>query len=128
MSEKYTATAIRDGRWWAVSVPALRGVHTQGRDLGDAQKMAREAAALWLGIDESEVEIELHVEGADDALDEVAAAREAKEQAAAVEQATLANAAAKLVSLGMSQRDAARLLGLSHQRVSQLLAGRHDAA
>jgi predicted RNase H-like HicB family nuclease len=128
MSEKYTAMAVRDGRWWAVSVPALRGVHTQGRDLDDAQKMAREAAALWLGVDASEVEIELHVEGADDALDEVSAAREAREKAAAAEQATLANAATKLVGLGMSQRDAAQLLGLSHQRVSQLLAGRHDAA
>jgi predicted RNase H-like HicB family nuclease len=59
MSKKYTATVVRDGRWWAVSVPALRGVHTQGRDLDDAQKMACEAAALWLDIDASEVEIEL---------------------------------------------------------------------
>jgi predicted XRE-type DNA-binding protein len=54
-------------------------------------------------------------------LNDVASARQAREEASVSEQATLARAARALVSQGMSQRDAAMLLHISHQRVSQLL-------
>src|ERR1700687_1605782 len=41
--------AVRSGDWWAISVPALRGVHSQVRRLDRAEAMARDAIALYLG-------------------------------------------------------------------------------
>lgn len=48
----YTAVCERSGSWWAVSVPELRGVHTQARRLDQAETMAREAIALLLEFPE----------------------------------------------------------------------------
>ena len=120
----YDATATRSGRWWAVEVHKMPKGHlalTQGRTLAEAEAMAREAIALLLSVPEEAVLVRLRVAGAEEALASVERARHDREMAAREEQATLARAAADLVGRGISQRDAAHLLGLSHQRVSQLL-------
>lgn len=54
------------------------------------------------------------------------AQREA-DRAKARAQLEVANAARELAKLGVSRRDSAALLGLSHQRVQQLVAGRRPA-
>jgi len=46
----YTARCQRSGEWWAISVPELRGVHTQARRLEKAEAMARDAIALFLDV------------------------------------------------------------------------------
>ena len=46
----YTARCQRSGDWWAISVPELRGVHTQARRLEKAEAMARDAIALFLDV------------------------------------------------------------------------------
>ena len=120
----YRATATRDGRWWAVEIhgfPPNYAAVTQGRDLNEAETNARKATALLLNVRESEVEIDLHVNEADEVVAEVERARARRKEAAQEEQATLVRAARRLVDQGMTQRDAARLLGLSFQRVHQLL-------
>lgn len=119
----YRATAVRDGRWWSVQIHGLPENYagfTQGRDLDEARAMAREATALLLDVPEDEIAIDLHVDVADPLLDELAAARRAREEAAIAEQHMLARAARELTEKGISQRDAGRLLGISHQRVAQL--------
>lgn len=123
MSTTYRATAIRDGRWWAIEIeglpPGMVGV-TQGRDLDDAKAMAREVVSLLLDVSQDDIDIDLRVSGAQELLDELAAARAAKDAAARAEQETLARVARDLTARGITQRDAAQLLGLSPQRVAQL--------
>ena len=46
----YTARCQRSGDWWAISVPELRGVHTQARRLEKAEVMVRDATALFLDV------------------------------------------------------------------------------
>lgn len=53
----YTAVCHRSGNWWAISVRGLKGVHTQARRLDQVTDMARDAIALMLNIDPSEIEV-----------------------------------------------------------------------
>ena len=55
----YHATAERDGSWWAVSVPELPGVFTQGRTWAQAEEMARDAIASMLGVAVRDVSVVL---------------------------------------------------------------------
>ncbi|MDG4771697.1 type II toxin-antitoxin system HicB family antitoxin [Solwaraspora sp. WMMD792] len=66
----YSVVCRRVGNWWAISVPELKGVHTQARRLDQVAAMAREAIALLLGIEPVSV-----------ALDARRAARDADEKA-----------------------------------------------
>lgn len=54
----YTAVCRRSGRWWAISVPELKGVHTQARRLDQAEAMAGEAVALMLDADPAAIGVE----------------------------------------------------------------------
>jgi predicted RNase H-like HicB family nuclease len=119
----YDAYAERSDGWWAVEVADVggRSVFTQGRTLLEAEAMAADAIASVLQVKAHTIDVNLHVRTAFQVLNDVASARQAREEASVSEQATLARAARALVSQGMSQRDAAKLLHISHQRVSQLL-------
>lgn len=56
----YTAmVGPRDGDWFPVEIRELPGVFTQGRDLAEAESMAREAIALMLDVPISEVAIRI---------------------------------------------------------------------
>ena len=115
----YTATCRRSGNWWAISVPELKGVHTQARRLDQAAAMTREAIALMLDIDRASIEVTVRPElpgVVTQAIERRKAAREADE---AAEQAT-ATAVRSLISDGYTVRDAGVLLGLSPQRISQI--------
>lgn len=123
-SKTYGAVAERSGAWWAVSVPEVRGVHTQGRTWAEALQMARDAVATMVDVPVEQVEIAMQARlpGGDEAiLGDVAAARLARDEAAKAEQDTVASAARKLFDAGISARDTASLLHLSRPRVYQLL-------
>ena len=47
----YTATCRRVGDWWAISVPGIKGVHTQAKRLDQVDVMARDAIAVMLDVD-----------------------------------------------------------------------------
>lgn len=58
MSEVYTATATRQGRWWIVSVPAVDGV-TQALHLDDVAQAATALVAVTLDVPLTDVHVEV---------------------------------------------------------------------
>ena len=123
--ETYRAIAELDGDWWVVTVPDLRGVYTQGRTYEQARTMARDAIATMLDVARDRVAVTMDVRlpnHAEDAIGEVARARAARDEAAATEQRKLRESARRLKAAGVKVVDAAALLGISKQRVYQLLA------
>ncbi|KUL26321.1 hypothetical protein ADL15_38665 [Actinoplanes awajinensis subsp. mycoplanecinus] len=117
----YSVTCQRVGSWWAISVPELKGLHTQARRLDQVAAMAREAITLLLDVDAATVTVEVHPEFPDtvtEALSARQAARDADERA---ERAT-ESAVRTLLRDGYTVRDAGALLGLSPQRISQISA------
>ncbi len=110
--------------WWVASVRGVRGCHTQGRTVDEARRRIVEALELFVDNARTATlvdEVKLPP-GAARAVRAYATLRKKAEQ----EDRRAALAARRAVRalrsgrLKMSARDAARLLGLSHQRVHQL--------
>ena len=118
----YTAVCRRAGDWWAISVPEIKGVHTQARRLDQVEAMARDAIALFLDVTPDTLAIEVRPEVPAEAAEAVAARKAAREAETWADKLTRA-AAAALLAKGYTVRDAGALLGISPQRVSQLTAG-----
>lgn len=108
---------------WLVAVDGVPGCHTYGRTLRQAGERIREALAVWLDSDPADLDLEHRwpPEVADLAA-AVADARRAAAEASAAASAATVEAARRLAAMGLSRRDAAEVLGVSHQRVQQLLA------
>lgn len=126
----YTAVCQRSGAWWAISVPELKGLHTQARRLSEAEAMVRDAIALLLDVapDSFDVTLQPEVPEAQEAItDALAARRAAKVADERAAEATIV-ALRQLTGLGYTVRDAGLLLGLSPQRVSQLTGSAKKAA
>lgn len=117
---------MRSGGWWAISVPALPGVFSQCRRLEQAEEHAREAIALGLDIEpDSVTEVDLRIEPPADVAEILGELEHAETEAReAADRATRLRrkAAAALAERGFPMRDIGRLIGVSHQRVSQILA------
>lgn len=137
MTKTKTYTAVYrsddDGNW-LVHIDGLEGCHSYGRTLKAARRHIREALAAWLDVDD---DTSLPI---DDAIDlgavgeHVEQLRELRTQyahfGAQVADQTRA-VVEELIGEGISMRDAADLLHISHQRVAQLAgkkAGRTAAA
>ena len=126
----YQVVARRsDDGWWALSCPKVRGAHSQVRRLDRAVEMARDAIAGVLDVAPSTVDVKLDVrlprdlKSVVDSIDRSAAvARDAALRAAEAQR----EAARALIDEGLTLRDAAVVLGLSHQRVGQLIADGRD--
>jgi predicted RNase H-like HicB family nuclease len=118
--------------WWVASLRGVRGCHTQGRTVEEARRRIREAMRLFIDNgDTAKIvdEVKLPAD-ARKAVDRYAKLR----RKAAEEDRRAAAAARRAVRLlrggrlKISARDAARLLGLSHQRVHQLAHDESDQA
>jgi predicted RNase H-like HicB family nuclease len=116
--------------WWVASVRGVRGCHTQGRTVEEARRRVIEAMELF--VDDARTasivdDVKLP-SGAAQAVRAYTSLRRKAEQ----EDRRAALAARRAVRilrggrLKMSARDAARLLGLSHQRVHQLTQDQAD--
>lgn len=126
----YRVTARRVGEWWALEVPDLPGVFSQAKRLEQADEAAREAIAVMLDVEPEEVTVEIEPMLPSDVRDALAAVRQAQEEARkAVEREREAmQRAAAVLTKRLSQRDAGRLLGVSFQRVHQLLKSNNPAS
>jgi predicted RNase H-like HicB family nuclease len=124
-SKTYTARCERAGDWWAISVPELGGVHTQARRLEGVEAMVRDAIALFLNVRPDSFEVKIEPVLPRELQRKVGRVRKARDEAETLQrQATIGSAelAADLVhGAHLTVRDAGRVLGVSHQRVAQLL-------
>lgn len=120
---KYRVTARRSGDWWALEVPDLPGVHSQTKRLDRAAGEAREAISLMLDVEADDIEVEVETQlppEVREVLKAVARAHKAAEAAAVQEREAMVRAASVLTQ-DLSQRDAGEVMGVSFQRISQLL-------
>lgn len=124
--KKYRVQLERDeSGWWIVSVPAVQGCHTQGRTLAEARRRIREALGLFVDDAES-AELIDDVRMPSEAKTAVREYFQAKKRADEAQRAarTRARRVVKVLAgnrMNLSRRDAAEVLGVSPQRVQQLV-------
>ncbi|AMS06183.1 antitoxin HicB [Acidipropionibacterium acidipropionici] len=133
MSTEYDVVAWRDGRWWTFEIPSLTAPSPRGkghrifamgqaRTTAEIRESAQEVAAMWTDDEDAEVgdvAFRLPQEVQDDMNG--ARAREEEGRAALEDAAALRRRAVHtLRQEGLSQADAAAVLGISRQRVQQL--------
>lgn len=119
-------------RAWLVDFPSEPGCHTFGRTLRAAREHAVDALALWLDLPADQVAVDERLDLGDDTLRAAAErARQAREAAdrAREDSSHAARDAADLLvhDAGLTYRDAAAVLGVSHQRVAQLVTSTKPA-
>jgi len=122
---RYVVRYKRDAsRAWIATVPTVKGCHTYGRTLDQARARIREALTLF-DDEAGKAELVDQVVLSADARALVNQARAARTRAASEQKkaSSATAAAARLLTseLGLSTRDAGRLLDLSHQRIQQLV-------
>lgn len=125
----YTVEASRDGKWWLLRTLEAPGAVSQVRSLSQADEYIREAIAYVVGVPPDSFDVEVRPVVPERVGKEIAGARaaladlDARQRAAAV----LSRVAVKdLLALGVTGADAAVLLAVSPQRVSQLREGAKD--
>lgn len=114
---------------WLAEIEELPAVHTFGRTLGKAREYLVDALALWLDVPTEAVRERIQFQSPslpkeiEQFVERAKAEREIAESAAQLAQTQISQAALTLVEgARLSLRDAADVLGMSHQRVQQLIA------
>ncbi|GAB2700427.1 hypothetical protein [Kitasatospora kifunensis] len=132
MTEKPTTYTVVAKRWrhgWELHVEGV-GV-TQSRTLLDAEPMAREYIGLELEVPEDSFALVVTPEIGAGVDGELLDLRQADREAEAAQRRATAKRrtiAAHLKELGLSGREIAAVLGITPQRVSQILGQLTDAA
>jgi hypothetical protein len=120
----YGVQAVREGKFWLLTVPEL-DVMTQARRLTEAEEMARDLIATWLDIAPESFAVDLDVALPDELSQRRDRARQLREEADRLrDQAAdeLRVVVREAHASGMSVRELAVALGVSHQRAQQILA------
>jgi len=122
---RVTAMATRTGQWWAIEVSDVAGgLHTQARRLDQVASAVIDAVALVADLSPDAIEVDVIPILSEAEADLIESARTASQEAAlAAERASRLSrqAVEQLRSEGLTVRDVGGLLGVSPQRVSQLL-------
>lgn len=111
--------------WWIATVSEVPGCHTQGRSIRQAMARIREALEACTGdVVEPErlvPQVHLSAEVRKVVTEYESACRRLEREQEAARTATSAAVDTLVDGLALSVRDAGDILGLSHQRVSQLV-------
>lgn len=132
VGRRVTARFSRDESGaWIVDFPDIPGAHTYGRSLRAARRRATEVLELF-DFDPAKVdlveEFEL-VPSARRAMKDLETSRKELDRALTSSRRQLDRALAELRErMSLSTRDAADLVGISHQRVAQLLQPRRPTS
>jgi predicted RNase H-like HicB family nuclease len=122
MTQRHFKVTVRrdpeDRTAWLVNVVGAPGAHTFGRSLTEAKRHAVEVVGLWFELepDDFDIDWDIHLGVLAGPVKE---ARTAMAHAEADRQRR-DDAVRTLTEAGVSYRDIADLLGLSHQRVAQI--------
>ncbi|GAB3057652.1 hypothetical protein [Sediminivirga luteola] len=123
---RYTVTATRTGRWWALQCDEVPGALSQAVSLEEAERIMPEAIAYVAGVPEDQVEVTIVPVIPDEARDHMEAAKRLREESARANRAAAEEArqaARALRASGLSVRDTGYALGVSKQRAAQLVNG-----
>ena len=122
MSNAIEVTAIRNGRWWAIEFATGAGIrYTQARRLDQVESMVRDICNMD-GVPVDDIHISPVVDPA--AQEAIAAYQDASRTAQEAREAYVeasSRTAAVLRGEGLTVRDISVFMGLSPQRVSQLI-------
>lgn len=126
MATTYTARATRTGDWWAIEVDEVEGVFSQARRLDQVEAMARDAIALMLDVDPDSFDVlvspELPAQWQED-LDELRCIRTTADTMVAMAGVKAWQTVRLLHDAeGLPMREIGAVLGVSHQRIHQLLS------
>ena len=127
MRQNFNASAVHFQGWWAITVHGVLDstIHTQAKRIDRIEYMARDAIALGLQVspDSFDVTVSFEIDPQLQALIEQAKAASRTAQDAQLQATSKTKSAVELLhEQGFSTRDAGALIGLSPQRISQLLA------
>jgi predicted RNase H-like HicB family nuclease len=121
---KVTANAQRSGEWWAIEVPEVPGIFTQAKRLDQVPAIVADAVALVEDVDEADVEVSIEVTLPAELEHQLETSR--KDRAESERLAVQAAEGVRIVTASLaaqqySLRDIGMIIGVSHQRVAQLL-------
>jgi hypothetical protein len=121
----YDITVTREGKWWMIDVPAIDGL-TQARRLSEIKTMAVSLIAVTLDVPASQVGVNvvaMIVDGTDlvQQRDQIEAERKAAHEAEQKAARLTVELVRKLDADHVPLRDIGEAVGVSHQRVHQLL-------
>ncbi|MFF0452233.1 hypothetical protein [Nocardia africana] len=121
----------REGRWWAVTIPALgEDAQTQARRLDDVADEARDYVTVTLDVAPSTIDIEVVIDdlgGVRNINERAARIRAGRAEIERIERENQAEAQALAVELaeqGIPLRDIASLTGYTFQRIGQMTAAK----
>lgn len=121
----YQVDVVKDEGWWIMHARIPRTIiYSQARRIDDIEFMIRDAIAGALDVDPQSFRIELTFDLDSDVLDQVSRAREASLEAAEVQERASRESRAAVQALrkeGLTLKEAGYFLGVTPQRVAQLL-------
>lgn len=112
---------------WMARVRGMDDCRGYGRNLPRAANDIRACLARRLGLDPADIRLEVRISETITAVAKQALrARREAERATERANREVAAAVRKLTALGLSRRDVGEVLGLSHQRIQQLVDSGND--
>jgi hypothetical protein len=119
----YHAEVTRDGKFWLIRIPEIDR-STQALRYKDVAVMASDLVEIITGLSTGDYDLHVDVHLPTEVQDHLARAEVLREEAKRKnsEAAKESRAAVRqLLAQGLSQREAGELLGMSFQRISQLV-------
>jgi hypothetical protein len=125
----FRVVVTREGDDWLADVPALEGAHTFARSMAGLDRAVREVVVMAADLPDAampDLQLDWSFDTGDVVLDTTAAGvrslREHAEKTSTAATARTVAAARRLTAGGLGVRDTAVVLGVSPQRISQIVA------